>query len=130
MPLHRAKFWDAQAARAARMAQEMTTPATRASLLLIAVQYKVLAERVRQTEQRLTETDCSAARGASFPVWRPSFGLLRPHGMGTATIDLAHRIGERFCLRQRAEMTDHSHLVIGMSRADLEAQRAVGSDRV
>jgi hypothetical protein len=25
-------------------------------------------------------------------------------------------------------MTDHSHLVIGMSRADLEAQRAVGSD--
>jgi hypothetical protein len=58
MPLHSAEYWDAQAARAARMAQEMTTPATRASMLLIAAQYRVLAERVRQAEQGLAETDC------------------------------------------------------------------------
>jgi hypothetical protein len=43
---------------ATRMAQEMTTPATRASLLLIAAQYKVLAERVRQAERALAETEC------------------------------------------------------------------------
>ena len=58
MPLRSAEYRDAQAARAARMAQEMTTPAARASMLIIAAQYKVLAERVRQTEQRLAETDC------------------------------------------------------------------------
>jgi hypothetical protein len=58
MPLHSAEYWDAQAARAARMAEQMTTPAARASLLLIAAQYRTLAERVRQTEQRLAETDC------------------------------------------------------------------------
>jgi hypothetical protein len=48
--------------------------------------------------------------------------------MGAASIDLAHRISERFRLRQRAEVTNQSHLVIGIRRADLEAQRAVGSD--
>jgi hypothetical protein len=58
MPLHSAEFWDAQATRAARIAQEMTTPAARASMLLIAAQYGVLAELVRQAEQGLAETDC------------------------------------------------------------------------
>jgi hypothetical protein len=36
----------------------MQTPAARASMLLIAAQYRVLAERVRQTEERLAEADC------------------------------------------------------------------------
>ena len=58
MPLHSVEYWDAQAARALRMAQEMTTAATRASMLLIAAQYQTLAERVRQTERRVAETDC------------------------------------------------------------------------
>jgi hypothetical protein len=55
MPLHSAEYWDAKAARAARMAQDMQTPAARASMLLIAAQYRVLAERVRQTEERLAD---------------------------------------------------------------------------
>jgi hypothetical protein len=54
MPLHSADYWDAKAERAARKAQDMQTPAARASMLLIAV----LAERVRQTEERLAEADC------------------------------------------------------------------------
>jgi hypothetical protein len=58
MPLHSAEYWNAKAARAARMAQDMQTPAARASMLLIAAQYKVLAERVRQTKQGLAEADC------------------------------------------------------------------------
>jgi hypothetical protein len=58
MPLHSAEYWDAKAERAARKAQDMQTPAARASMLLIAAQYRVLAERVQQTEERLAEADC------------------------------------------------------------------------
>jgi hypothetical protein len=58
MPLHSAEYWDAKAARAARLAQDMQTPASRASMLLIAAQYRVLADRVRQTEERLAASDC------------------------------------------------------------------------
>jgi hypothetical protein len=58
MPLHSAEYWEAKAARAVRMAQGMQTPAARASMLLIAAQYRVLAERVRQAERRLAEADC------------------------------------------------------------------------
>jgi hypothetical protein len=58
MPLLCAEYWDAKAANALRMAQNMQTAAARASMLLIAAQYKVLADRVKQTEERLAASDC------------------------------------------------------------------------
>jgi hypothetical protein len=58
MPLHSAEYWDAKAARAARKAEELNTPAARASMLLIAAQYKVPADRMWQTEECLAASGC------------------------------------------------------------------------
>ena len=52
------------------------------------------------------------------------------HGKGMASIDPAHRLRECFRLRQRAEVTNQPHLVIGTYYANLKAQRAAGSDHV
>jgi hypothetical protein len=49
-------FTQSRARRA--LAQDIQTPAARASMLLIAAQYRVLAERVRQAEQSWAEMDC------------------------------------------------------------------------
>jgi hypothetical protein len=52
-----AEYWDARAANSLRMAQDMLIAAARASMVLIAAQYRVLTERVRQAERPLAETD-------------------------------------------------------------------------
>jgi hypothetical protein len=58
MPLQCAEYWDANAAQAVRKAQNMKTTAAKPSMLLIAAQYRVLAERVRAAERALAETGC------------------------------------------------------------------------
>ena len=56
--------------------------------------------------------------------------LLRPQGIGTPGIDLAHRSRERFRFRPRAEIADQSCVVVGTCGVDLETHRTAGNNHV